>query len=554
VVSTSRPHPAPAAAARLLLAAQAGQLQSVDVSAVLGAIRRMQTLDGGGDHGCLRWYWEEPRPVDKNASFFTGISLIALQCGHADQLDAAEHEALVQILKDLRTWCLAETAERGFHYPNRYLGDLVCAWLIGEIVGGANDDALRRRMLDASAYWKANGWGWGEHLSDTYAGICLDELSALLLLSNHLPDDVRVAYGGLFDDLLALDDAFGGLPRVPAIRSYAFDEPPTRVSYRDWVRPLPPGGAPLPPRVSPAMPPDAGDVFRHGPPLGATLYARGWHDLAAPRKPAATDLTIPCFGGAVATAHLAGDIRIGSLSRFPLMPGAERLKWGLAWQSFPVAFWRPQGDWGFLQWETRVGDERRAHPALDLATSYFDPALADTNDPPVVGQTYSIQSGGDVIVLRIMPAVAASWDALADRIRVINALVSPTVLPTSNGHAQMVLPYPGREVGVLCLPVSAGADVRLRIDSSGTKRTVDWGPGFNRDALGKLSKVIVLWGLSVNGRVTTNPVIFAVAPAPDVPRAPEEHPFELRWQWPGKQWRLRIAPLDPLPLRELPPA
>jgi hypothetical protein len=340
---------------------------------------------------------------------------------------------------------------------------------------------------------------------------------------------------------------------VPAIRAYAFDEAPTRVSYRDWVRALPPGNGELPARSAPAMPPDAGGVFRHGPPLGATLHARGWHDLAPPRKPPATDLAIPCFGGSVATAHLAGDIRIGSLSRFPLMPSAERLKWGLAWQSFPVAFWRPQGDWGFLQWETRRGDERRAHPALDLTKSYFDGALSDGVDPPIVGQTYAIQSGGDVIALRVMPAIAGNWDTLTDRLRIVNAQVSPRLLPNSNSHSQMLLSYPGREVSVLCLPVSAGGNIRLQ-SGRGGQRTLEWGPTFDRAALGNLSKVIVVWGISINGRVTADPSLNAIAPAPDVPRVPEEQPFELRWQWPGKQWHLRIDPLDPIPLRELPTA
>jgi hypothetical protein len=34
-------------------------------------------------------------------------------------------------------------------------------------------------MQEAAAYWRDHEWGWGEHLSDCYANVCLVVLSAL---------------------------------------------------------------------------------------------------------------------------------------------------------------------------------------------------------------------------------------------------------------------------------------------------------------------------------------------------------------------------------------
>ena len=554
VAQLPRVHPAPSAAARLLLAAQARRLQSVDVSAVLGALRRMQVLKGDKMHGCMRWYWEEKWPDDQNASFFTGMSLIALDRCYAEQLEPEQREALRAILKDLGAYFRAEADERRFFYPNRCLGDLAGAWLIGEITGEANVDAdgsLRRIMLDAADYWETRGWGWGEHLSDTYAGVCLDNISALLLLSRHLPDDVRARYKRLFDDLLAIDDAFAAQPRVPAIRSYAFGAGPTHTGYRERIRPLSDDvSQPLAHQTTPLMPPEAGDVFQHRPPLGATFHAHGWHDLAPMPSTSATrqhqrDLVIPCQD-AIAWARIREDVRLGSVSRFPLSPDAESHAWGMSWQSFPVALWRPTGDWGFLQWETRAGDRVRAHPAIDMLTAYPDNALTPKGSAITVGRTYAIQRGGDVIALRIMPAIAPEWDHVVDRWRLLGSTAEIPAPVTEPSHAQLLLRYPQRDVSVQCVPLSPGGVVGFGEPSC----ALDWGVRYDRAALSKLRTVVVLWGVSMNGRVGTAPVIAPAGEALGSDKTDDERPLEVRWAWPQTQWHLRIDPRDSRPLQD----
>jgi len=548
-------HPAPSAAARLLLAAQARQLAAVDVSAVLSALRKMQVQDDSSMRGCLRWYWEEKWPKDQNASFFTALSLIALERCYADQLTAEQREPLHEILAELNVFFSHEAADRQFIYPNRYLGDLVGAWLTGEIVAGDKpvdpDGKLRRVMLEAADYWTANGWGWGEHLSDTYADVCLDELSTLLVLSKRLPEDVRSRYKGLFDELLAIDDAFGGQPRVPAIRSYAFTDPPTHTSYRDRVRPLPDGaaGVTIAPPAAPPMPPDLGGVFRHTPPIGATLHERGWHDLAPPRKPVQRDVRLPCLDGVVATARVEPDVRLGSLSRYPLRPDHDQRTWGMAWQAFPVSMWHRSGEWGFLQFQSRRGDRVRAQPALEIISAYHDPSIASESAPLVTGQTFTIQRGGDVVALRVIPVVAREWDRLADRLRLVNAQCDITTTPADGGRFGIVLRHPERQVGVACAPLSAGAVVARHDSTASSGRTIDWGPTFDRGAMDKLKMIVVLWGISLDGPVDAAPVIQPLASSDD--RAPEERGVEVRWTWRNTDWRLKIDPRSQQPLVQL---
>ena len=77
-------------------------------------------------------------------------------------------------------------------------------------------------------------------------------------------------------------------------------------------------------------------------------------------------MVIPCADNARAVVHLTEDVRLGSLTRFPLMPTAEHSTWGLSWQCFPVALWSPSGVWGFFQWETVENGRRHSHPAREM--------------------------------------------------------------------------------------------------------------------------------------------------------------------------------------------
>lgn len=400
------------ATTRLLIAAQLGQLATFPTDAVLTAVRRAQHLASDDRRGCLRWYWEDTWPHDTNAAFFIGLDLIVLERRYAAELSAPARETLTATLRDLATWFDPHTSTAAMaFYPNKFLGDLVCAWLLREIHGrtsGGEADGLLDVMRESAAYWRDHRWGWGEHLSDPYAAIMLDQLSALLLLARELPGDVRALYLDLFRDLLWIDDVFSGGPRVPTIRNYLFGAPAPHLAYRDTVRLWTSTGDACHNRE------EIPHMFKT--PYGRVFHELGWQELAGPRAVAPGDrVSVPCIDGTRAEAWIGPRARLGVTTRYPLMPGCDHFGWGLSWQSMPVAF-ATAGSWNFLRWHTRERGTDYPHPARDKHAATRRNALTDAVQPPIVGLTRAHLHGSRAVVLRVMPALAASWSLVADEL------------------------------------------------------------------------------------------------------------------------------------------
>ncbi len=532
VAHLDRVHSGPDAASRLLLAAQTGQLDQIDARRILQRLREMQVTDHGQQQGCLCWYQEEEHPVDTNASFFTGLSLIVLWQEYREQLSDDERTILADMLRGLYTWFKHAASEKSWFYPNKYLGDLTCVWLLCEITAGEaaelpeESTQLATLMLEAAAYWRSHGWGWGEHLSDGYSKVCLDELSLLLLSARRLPDAVRTAYKALFDNLLAIGDAFDGGPRVPALRSYAFLTTPSGSNYRETIHPLP-------------REIDIREI-RNCPRLGHTFHQLGWQQLAPPKTRPTTNVTVPCFGGANAQAHIEADIRLGSVSCFPLMPSIEHFTHGLAWQSMPVALSRPEKSWAFLQWEAAEGDRVRSHPAEDVKTTYLGNALTEAVHPPIVGRTWSLQRGNGLIALRIMPVLSMQWTHLADRLRIIGEAGECESHTEENWH-QLVVRWGEREVSIHCLPLSIDAAPMLTTSAKAT----DWGLTYTQEQLRGKRLIATIWAISLAGRIDAPPKLQQLQADPAIPRSAEEQVHRLSWAWPDGDWDLTVDPLAP---------
>jgi len=522
------------AASRILFAvAHRRTFSDVPVARVLDALRKMQVVDGGEYHGCMKWYWEEEVPEDTNASFFIGLSLIVLRKCYFQELDPTCRNSLDAILIDLRAWFNRALEQRQWFYPNRYLGNLVCAYLLQEVFGDEESQRLHDVMIEAADYWERHAWGWGEHLSDGYAAVCMDQLSLLLLLSERLPAEIRKRYTGLLRHMLAIEDAYGAGPRVPAIRSYSFLTSPRHVNYRDTVRPLRADEmATLPDRLH----------------LGPLLYERGWHNMVAPRVPVARDCAFVCFGRNRSVACIEDDIRLGSLSTFPLMPSAEYHTWGLSWQCFPVAFWRAEGDWGFLQWEATENGNVRSHPAEERQQSFRRNSLTQSVDPPHVGYTHCIQRGGSVLAVRIMPAIAQSWDQLIDRFRLVESHAAVARASKFENWSQLVLQYAQRQVSVNYIDLMDSARPRLASKQSGA---VDWEVVHSAGDLHGRRRVVSLWGISIRGQIERAPQLSFAVGEPSIPRSREEQIWHVHWQWPEVEWHVRIDPLSAQPLRLL---
>lgn len=391
-------------ASHLCHRAQAGRLETAELMAALRSLRAMQETAPGERQGCLRWYWEEPATVDTNASFFIGIALQLLYLAEGARLPEEARAEIRGINAGLAVWFEHELVAAHPRYPNKCMGDLVGGWLAAEVLGRAPSDRLSQTTQAWCDYWRREHWGWGEHMSDIYTMVLLTEISALLLFSRHLPADLRRTLVGLMTDLLAIEDGYAGGPRVPQIRSYAFDESPPAMGFRRFIAP-PPEDVDLAIRTRLLA-----EVF------GPWLYRAGWRELAPPPAAARPWLEIPCHGGAVARAVVRPGLRLGAMSQYPVMAGVDHATWGLSWQTFPAAFWRPAGDWGFWRWITRAGDRTRAHPALDRASAYLGNALTDRLDPPPVPRLVTtLTPEGYLEMFRTLPVpVGADWEEVTD--------------------------------------------------------------------------------------------------------------------------------------------
>ncbi len=439
------------------------------------------------------------------------------------------------ILHDLRAWFEREADSRMFHYPNKFLGDLVCAWLLGEIEG-ASSPVLASTMADAARYWHEHGWGWGEHMSDIYSRVCLDELSLLLLFSRQLPADLRTLYTGLFSALLAIDDAFGEGPRVPAIRTYDFLKRPSRLPYRS--------------KIHPVTVPSTLTGVQNLPVLGSLFHDHGWERLApSAAKPRLGSLRVPCFGGSHADAWLSPDIRVGGMSRYPLMASADHPTWGLSWQSMPAAFWSPEGIWGFWQWETDENGVVRAHPAADKRSAYLGNALTSQVRPPITGRTYSLMKDGNLLVLRVMPTIVRAWARVTDRLRLVEPAPPLETRSSPAGWQQMLIRLAKRTVAIQCVPLTGQVDTTTPapepVERREPVRLADWDLSLDPEAQGDAVAMVTLWGVSVNGEVTVPPLFEPCSDTPPQARSGEQQSWHLTWHWPGATWDVRIDPLDP---------
>ena len=526
VATAEQVHPGTNAAAQLVAAAVVDRLDEVDAGAVLNALRQMQVTDGSSRHGCLKWYWEEPRPVDTNAAFFTGLNLIVLRLGFPDQLerlDADARRTLEALLTDLSVWFDQTLARPSRYYPNKYMGDLVCRWLLLEAL---EQQAERQRvageMLASARYWREEHWGWGEHMSNIYASVLLDQLSVLLMLAQDLPAEVRREYTALRDDLLAIEDAYGSGPRAPMIRDYHFTSSPAYDNYRDRVR-----------RVQTAE-----DLIGGNLAMRPVLAELGWSATVPPRAPAQRDIEVPCFGGVSAVARIEGKTRLGTLSRYPLMPQMEHPTWGLSWQSFPVALWHEQGGWGFLQWRSEIGDQSRAHPAERRAEAYLRNALTFDKPEPIVGHTWSIQEGGQAIVLRTMPTLYESWDRLIDRFRLVEPKATVDVSEPSGPWTQIVLDFGDQAVSIHHISLDGRHPTMVQRDGG----PWDWQIAYDADDLADRTHVINLWAFSLDGRIDN---------APRLERIEGRQAWHLTWNLGADRptWGLQIDPTEATPLR-----
>lgn len=527
-------HAGPDAAGKLLAAVRLNVLHEIDSEKVLRALRDLQWKKKD-DYcfGCMKWYSEENDIGDSNAAFFIGMKLIILRIRYYERLTPVGQQLLDEILPGLNVWFRNTIRNAEIYYPNKYLGDLVCKWLLMELLGKSEEDDFVIDMMYKAAHdWQNHHWGWGEHLSDGYSNVCLGELSVLLLMSKQLPEDLRRVYQDLTNELLDIEDAFGDAPRVPTLRSYAFLEPKPHKNFRDSIAP------------------ENEVLYSSGMiDLGPILHECGWHEAMPPRKKQPRNIHIPCYGGNMANAHMEDDIRLGSMSHFPIMPSADHPTWGLSWQCFPAVMSRGMTDWGFLQWETLEGGKLRAHPANGGPFAHIPKTLSDAIMPPVTGETFSLQRGSDVLIFRIMRCIPQSLEMITDRFRLLATTADVEESCQDDWH-QLLLHYPGRDVSVNFIsltPCDKTELVRAENDRSDWDHTLtNASPAFHDQRI-----LLHLWAISLNGKIETPPEITVENRDYEV-RMPGEKVRLIDWKWKNTHWKVKIDPLQTDIIQEIP--
>jgi hypothetical protein len=522
------------ASGNLLLAGRFGLLGDPRVEQVLTVMEQMQSEV----NGCIKANYYDEAVTDSNFSFFVCRNLLFIESFYDDQLTEGAREKLNKIFENFYGFFYDQTLEDSAYYPNKYAGDLVCVKLLQEMLDRPREEVVtvKRRMMEGARYWKDHQWGWGEHMSNIYGATCADLFSQYLLFSKEKGGRVYGEYQELLNELLHLEDLYDGGPRIPLIRSYSFKSRSTNENFRDGIK-----------KWDPSMARINNNYWRAGALRSALLYEAGWHEkIEPPRAKPAKNIEVPCFGDKKSVSYLLDDIRLGSITEFPVMPEAENLGWGLAWQSFPVCMWRPDGDdWMFLQWQTFEDDQVRAHPAHHRTGPR---ALSDEVNPPIFGRTYAIQDDGDVLVLRIMPKIVSDWDMVKDSFKLATCTGELSEANVEGSFSQLLIKYPERTVSVSCFPIADRIEAKLE-EEDGIKL---WSLVYPEDKLSEIRErkmVVDVWGISLNGRIESKPLIEEVGGYMLTPLLDQQTKKRLKWKWPTKSWDVIIDPTSDQPLR-----
>ena len=425
----------------------------------------------------FKWTYEESAPTDYNADFFVLLNLIPFYLEFSNELTTAENNLISDMLTSAETYMRSRITnfdETDYRYPNAAIGELVVTYLLSEIMGSSMT-MPQSQLRDAFDYYQDDEWGWGEHMSDTYAKVIQDELSLLILFSASLPTDISDDAKLLLRELVAIDKRFSEGVRVPAIRSYALTTSPKTPSSTNFEHQ----------QFSETVEPFASGVDHTKQyALRELWYNYNWHSMVGTVSAVANE--IACYDGVHALNSKYGDLRIGVLTKYQLMDNIDYQGWGLMWQSMPAAFWNEAGDWGFLQWEVKEGTDYLALPANNRYTQPSKVLTTGTSSSPLpITRGVAIDNG--YIAVRTMPSTLSSWDTVEDRVRILDGTSTITEPTGGNGWDCLKLDWGTDELYIDYLPLQSGS---TGVSTSSGNR-YDWGFRYNMS----ISEMASIWML-----------------------------------------------------------
>lgn len=371
---------------------------------VLLAIASLQDTDIRSEtFGCCRWFSEESKIFDTNGAFFVLKPLMAAMRFCKDKIPAREQELIYSMLYNARKWFLKECKSYGLYYPNKIVNDGALLSLIGYIT----EDA--QTIEEAEKFWhswleytKKYGWGWGENTSANYASITIEGLDLALSAypeNSELFKELCEVRNSLIDYAMFHNE----YEYVPSIRSYNFAGKCKNT---------------LPIGLYPQSVKNLEGLKKE------TLYGRMsayiiHHKLSMPYTPEPSDdktRVEHIFGKSSAVTYKGDNIRLGTVSHFPVMPGCyENDGWGLAWQSMPVSALAINHGLSYLRYTCKCEENMYSHP-IDAAchnsgarrTSLFN----DKNIPEV--DILCEQKENVAVIVKQMKNIANKVSYLAD--------------------------------------------------------------------------------------------------------------------------------------------
>lgn len=449
----------------------------------LEALAELQIRNSADErYGAFRWYAEEREVQDSNAAFFILMPLVSLRL-KAPEAVPAEHAAIMDgMLRRAAFWFERECREPELFYPNKTMSDGAMLLAIAHLLGDAERLETAADYFDRwASYTSRRGWGWGENLSLVYQGVMLNALEiAEPLLRDFRPKlaERLARHRRSLLDILRFHD---GRELVPTIRSYNFGGELRRPSLTWMIANV----------TGTNVPSEASFHVNDLPTLllfdsafdGRARNPEDRHDGDGRENgQAGASAAVPrvreerVFDDASAYSWIGRRTRLGSLNRFPVIPGSyQHEAWGLGWQSFPLSAAAENGRVSYARWSVDDGETVRTHPAESYKTAYLTPALFRDSPYPEV-RTFAAQREHALLALRVLDDVCQPAAEIADEWIVPGFAGEAEELPGADGRLWRVLRYDGAAIAISPLQSltfggrseAAGTYSAAKMDEAGT--------------------------------------------------------------------------------------
>jgi hypothetical protein len=358
-------------------------------------------------YGCMRWYAEETQVSDTNAAFFSVMPLAVLAFARPDLVPAGDMSRMRTIFAQTLPWFIHECRNPRLYYPNKIISDGAVLLAMGTLLGdtAAVDQALAF-LRSWSEYTEDRGWGWGENISLGYQRVILISLRFSILLSRSSDEALSDTLARHESEILAEAAFHDGAEFVPSIRSYNFSGAVRKSSFSYSLLGHPES------RFETLIG-EPGQAWTKTIALllfPAELSAAEYESPPVPRERVRR-----IFDRSTATTWVGDGVRLGTISRFPVMPDHyQQDGWGLGWQSFPVSAALGEAGVSALYWYARKSDVETSHPYYGADGLKRNYVLAGRRPYPAVA-THAAQSGGVAIVIRTISRMHDEPLDLADQ-------------------------------------------------------------------------------------------------------------------------------------------